>query len=98
MVRVSQVFPKDLRHRAKAQTGHCDRTVGRSGDSGESMHTAITRRRPNFEAVGQTRDAHNFVRFAINAYIVQTPPGEVTPIDRPPDGGRGAVLTTGPER
>ena len=53
-----------------------------------------------FELPRQTRAARDFARFALYVYIVPTHPGEVTAtqIDRPPIGGRGAVLPTGPER
>lgn len=90
MGRVFKAFPKDLRHEAETSNGTLRFDSDRSGDSGESMHR-------QFELPRQTRDAHNFVRFAKYAYIVRSHPGEVTPIGRPPDGGRGAVLTTGPE-
>ena len=92
MGRVFKAFPKDLRHEAETSNGTLRFDSDRSGDSGESMHR-------QFELPRQTRDAHNFVRFAKYAYIAPTRPGEVTAtqIDRPPDGGRGAVLTTGPE-
>ena len=91
MGRVFKAFPKDLRHEAEASNGTLRFDSDRSGDSGESMHH-------QFELPRKTRAARDFARFAFYVYITPTRPGEVTAtqIDRPPDGGRGAVLTTGP--
>ena len=90
---VFKAFPKDLRHEAKASNGTLRFESDRSGDSGESM-------RHRFELPRQARHEQKFARIAKYGYIARIHPGEVTAtqIDRPPIGGRGAVLPTGPER
>ena len=90
MGRVFKAFPKDLRHEAETSNGTLRFDSDRTGDSGGSMHSQFELPRPSC-------DGQKFVRFTKYAYIVRSHPGEVTPIGRPPDGGRGAVLTTGPE-